>query len=72
MTLCMYGVLQGENDSECKTKIKEFYNVVKTKKGKFSASRTADARKSLLNNECPTVYGASSYINEIINKFGRL
>lgn len=72
MTLCMWGKLNGSDSDGCQGQIKKFFNIVGTKKGKFNASRTADARKSALMNECPANMVPVQYINDIVNKYGRL
>ncbi|MBG6246661.1 killer protein (plasmid) [Candidatus Symbiopectobacterium sp. 'North America'] len=72
MTFCMWGKLNGSDSSECQGQIRKFFNIVGTKKGKFNPGRTADARKSALMNECPANMVPVQYINDIVNKYGRL
>ncbi|MFN2098380.1 conjugal transfer protein [Pantoea agglomerans] len=67
--MCMYGKVTGNSGGDdCKGPEKDFFDIVKKKKGKFQASKTSDARKTFLV-ECK---GADpSSIAEIISKFGR-
>lgn len=48
--LCLGGILLGgSNPSECNDHIKDYFSIVKKKKGSFSASRTANARMDYLD-----------------------
>ncbi|WP_210532033.1 hypothetical protein [Pantoea ananatis] len=69
MVMCMWGKVTGNSGGDdCKGPEKAFFDKVKKKKGKFSPSETADARKEMLMG-CK---GADpSSIAEIISKFGR-
>lgn len=68
MVLCMAAKAMGESGgSECRKYEKQFFNILKFKKGKFSASRTSNARESKLN-QCP---GADpSTVSGVIGAFG--
>ncbi|ENT3505872.1 killer protein [Salmonella enterica] len=72
MTLCMWGRVKGENSSECQGQVKKFFKKQVKKKGSFSPSRTADARKGMLQDECPSSMAPAYFIDEIIKKFGRI
>jgi len=68
MLLCMSaGGLT--SPKQCMDGINAFFKIRKTKKGHFSPSRTASARKSRLNS-CGD--GSKSKVNMIIAKFGHL
>ncbi|HCA7081255.1 TPA: killer protein [Citrobacter sedlakii] len=71
MTLCMWGKVKGENSSECQGQIKKFFKKQVKKKGSFSPSRTADARRGMLQDECPASMAPAQFINDVIGKFGR-
>lgn len=72
VTFCMWGKLNGASSKDCNSAEKEFFNIIKKKKGSFRPDKTFDARKSFLNQECPAVYGAGQQINMIMNKFGKV
>ncbi|WP_240152681.1 killer protein [Erwinia amylovora] len=72
MTLCMWGMVNGSDKDGCKSEIKNFFKKQVTSKGAFLPNPTADARKSMLENECPAAMAPASFISEIISKFGRL
>lgn len=70
IVLCMFGkATGGSGGSECSSPQKDFFNVVKTKKGKMRPDQTADARQKLLE-QCQGADPAS--IAQIISKFGRV
>ncbi|EED9870918.1 killer protein, partial [Salmonella enterica subsp. enterica] len=52
--------------------VKKFFKKQVKKKGSFSPSRTADARKGMLQDECPSSMAPAYFIDEIIKKFGRI
>lgn len=70
MVLCLGGRVMGDSGgAACKSYEKNYFSIIKKKKGKFSASRTAKARASALN-KCP---GADpKVISSIGAKFGRM
>jgi hypothetical protein len=68
----MWGKIKGENSSECRNQISDFFKKQVTKHGGFLPDHTADARQKMLNDECPSGYDASKNIAEIISKFGRM
>jgi nitrate/TMAO reductase-like tetraheme cytochrome c subunit len=72
MTMCMWGKIKGENSSECQGQIKKFFKKQVKKKGSFLPDHTADARKEMLQDECPSSMVPTQFIDEVINKFGRL
>ncbi|SEL88583.1 TrbM protein [Kosakonia sacchari] len=72
MTLCMWGKVQGENSSECQGQIKKFFKKQVKKKGSFLPDHTADARKEMLQDECPSSMAPAQFIDEVISKFGRV
>lgn len=66
--LCMSGLVQGVGVvNNCSGPVKDYFSIVKKKRGKFSASRTSSARLSFLNS-CPS---HSSWASKINNKYGR-
>lgn len=67
--LCLYGKAIGSGGgSECKSAEKDFFNIIKKKKGSIRWSKTFDARKAFLN-QCTTADPAA--ISKIMSKFGR-
>ncbi|EEX7658531.1 conjugal transfer protein [Escherichia coli] len=67
--LCLYGKAIGSGGgSECKSAEKDFFNIIKKKKGSIRWSKTFDARKAFLN-QCATADPAA--ISKIMSKFGR-
>ncbi|EEX7427893.1 conjugal transfer protein [Escherichia coli] len=67
--LCLYGKVIGSGGgSECKSAEKDFFNIIKKKKGSIRWSKTFDARKAFLN-QCTTADPAA--ISKIMSKFGR-
>ncbi|HAV7909711.1 TPA: conjugal transfer protein [Escherichia coli] len=68
--LCLYGKAVGQGGgSECRSAEKDFFNILKKKKGSIRWSKTFDARKSFLN-QCSTADPAA--ISKIMSKFGRV
>ena len=52
--LCLYGKAVGQGGgSECRSAEKDFFNILKKKKGSIRWSKTFDARKAFLN-QCST------------------
>lgn len=68
--LCLAGaVMTGDLASGCSGYAKDYFSIVKFKRGKFRASRTASARASFLN-QCPADDGG--FKSQIGSKFGSL
>lgn len=68
--LCLAGaIMTGDLESECSGYAKEYFSILKFKRGKFRASRTASARASFLN-QCPSDDGG--FKSKIGSKFGSL
>lgn len=68
--LCMAGVSQGVGVvSGCSGPVKDYFNITKTKKGKFSASRTSNARGSYLNSCAAGNTDTAAKVNQ---KYGRM
>ena len=68
VSLCMFGLLSGENDSTCKSAIAEYFGILVYKHGKIKWSQTANKRLSQLNS-CP---GADNdKMKEVNDKFGK-
>lgn len=59
----------GNGGSECRSAEKDFFNILKKKKGSIRWSKTFDARKAFLN-QCSTADPAA--ISKIMSKFGRV
>ncbi|WP_261388144.1 killer protein [Candidatus Pantoea soli] len=72
MTLCMWGKVSGSNKDNCEGEIKKFFKKQVKKKGSFLPDHTADARESMLRDECPASMVPSQFISQIISKVGRL
>ena len=68
--LCLYGKAVGQGGgSECRSAEKDFFNILKKKKGNIRWSKTFDARKAFLN-QCSTADPAA--ISKIMSKFGKI
>ncbi|EGF1765227.1 TPA: TrbM/KikA/MpfK family conjugal transfer protein [Escherichia coli] len=68
--LCLYGKAVGSGGgSECRSAEKDFFNILKKKKGSVRWSKTFDARKDFLN-QCSSADPAA--IAKIMSKFGRV
>lgn len=72
MVLCMWGKVSGSGSEGCNDQIKKFFKKQVTKKGAFRPDKTADARKDMLMQECPSAMAPAQFINDIISKFGRV
>lgn len=72
VTLCLWGKLNGENSNECSSAVKSFFSIKKTSKGSFLPDHTLSARKTFINDECPSEYQAAQFIQQILNKYGRV
>lgn len=70
IVLCMWGKVEGGNESHCDSSIKKFFSLnAFKKKGRFDPSGTLDMRKELLNG-CPAADPIS--VAKILSKFGRI
>ncbi len=68
--LCLYGKAVGQGGgSECRSAEKDFFNILKKKKGSIRWSKTFDARKAFLN-QCSTADPTA--ISKIMSKFGKI
>lgn len=68
--LCLAGaIMTGDLESNCSGYAKEYFSILKFKRGKFRASRTASARASFLN-QCPSDDGG--FKSKIGSQFGSL
>lgn len=65
----VYMEKQSGKESECRSAEKDFFNILKKKKGSIRWSKTFDARKAFLN-QCSTADPA--VISKIMSKFGRI
>lgn len=72
MTLCMWGKVNGSDKDNCNGQVKKFFKKQVKKKGSFLPNHTADARESMLRDECPASMVPSQFISKIISKFGKL
>ena len=72
VTLCLWEKMNGQSSDECKSPEKQFFNIVKKKKGSIRWGQTFNARKDFLNEECPAKYGASEHVEKVLNKFGKV
>ncbi|MCX8963095.1 killer protein [Erwinia psidii] len=68
----MWGKVNGSDNDGCQGQIKKFFKKQVTKKGVFLPDHTADARKDMLVNECPAAMAPTEFINDIIERFGRI
>ena len=66
--VCTVKLIGSGGGSECKSAEKDFFNIIKKKKGSIRWSKTFDARKAFLN-QCTTADPAA--ILKIMSKFGR-
>ncbi len=67
--LCMAGMLQGKGTvSGCSGPVSDFFSIVKTRKGKFKASATQEARRDFVN-QCESNNG---WGDRIANKYGKV
>lgn len=68
--LCLYGKATGNSGgSDCKSAEKDFFNILKKKKGSIRWNKTFDARKEFLN-QCSSASPAD--ISKIMSKFGKV
>ncbi|PHM25086.1 TrbM/KikA/MpfK family conjugal transfer protein [Xenorhabdus budapestensis] len=72
VTLCLWGKMKGSLSNECSKLERDFFNIVKKKRGSFLPNRTFDARKDFLNKECPGAYNVSQYVEKVLKKYGRV
>ena len=67
--LCMAGMLQGKGTvAGCDGPVKDFFDIVKKKKGKFKPDATQDARRQFVN-QCPAGDG---WGDKIADKYGKV
>lgn len=70
MVMCLAGKMKGEDGGDdCDEPIREYFSIIKKKKGKFSASRTAEARQRELEKCANDISGS---VDKVGSKFGRL
>ncbi|EFH4146395.1 TPA: TrbM/KikA/MpfK family conjugal transfer protein [Escherichia coli] len=68
--LCLYGKATGNSGGgECSGAEKDFFKILKFKKGSIKWNKTFDARKSFLN-QCSSADPAA--ISKIMSKFGKV
>ncbi|EBP8177998.1 conjugal transfer protein [Salmonella enterica] len=68
--LCLYGKAVGSGGGgECRSAEKDFFNIIKKKKGSIKWNQTFDARKAFLN-QCSAA--DPSAISKIMSKFGKV
>ncbi|EKQ8286756.1 conjugal transfer protein [Salmonella enterica] len=68
--LCLYGKAVGQGGGgECSGAERDFFNILKKKKGSIKWNKTFNARKDFLN-QCPAADPAT--ISKIMSKFGRV
>ncbi|WP_085446072.1 TrbM/KikA/MpfK family conjugal transfer protein [Escherichia coli] len=68
--LCLYGKATGNGGgSECRGAEKDFFNILKKKKGNIRWGKTFNARKAFLN-QCSAADPTA--IAKIMSKFGRV
>lgn len=68
--LCLYGKAVGANGgNECSSAERDFFNILKKKKGSIKWSQTYDARRNYLN-QCSVAEPGS--ISLIMSKFGKI
>ncbi|ECJ8168009.1 conjugal transfer protein [Salmonella enterica] len=68
--LCLYGKAVGQGGGgECRGAEKDFFNILKKKKGSIRWGKTFDARKAFLN-QCSSADPAA--VSKIMSKFGRV
>ncbi len=67
--LCMWGKLKGANPSECSGPIKDYFSIIKKKRGDIRWGKTSNARQDYLDS-CPQA--DSSKTKQINNKFGKM
>lgn len=66
--LCMWGKLKSANPSECNDAVKDYFDIIKKKKGKIKWSQTSNARQDFLDS-CPSA--DSDATKKINDKFGK-
>ncbi|PHM75513.1 TrbM/KikA/MpfK family conjugal transfer protein [Xenorhabdus cabanillasii] len=72
VTLCLWGKMNGSSSNECSKPERDFFNIVKKKRGSFLPNHTFDARKDFLKKECPNFYDVSQYVEKVLKKYGRV
>ncbi|WGO82270.1 TrbM/KikA/MpfK family conjugal transfer protein [Arsenophonus apicola] len=69
VVLCMYGKLQGNNQSECRRAVRKFFSLRKFGSHGFRPWKTFIKRKDFLNG-CPTADPA--VVSDIMKQFGKM
>lgn len=69
VVLCMYGKLQGNNQSECRGAVRKFFSLRKFGSHGFRPWKTFIKRKDFLNG-CPTADPA--VVSDIMKQFGKM
>lgn len=69
VVLCMYGKLQGINQSECSSAIRKFFSLKKFGRNGFRPWKTFVKRRDFLGG-CPTADPA--VVSDIMKRFGRM
>lgn len=69
VSICMFGYLNGENDSTCKSAIAEYFGILVYKHGDIKWSKTASKRLSQLQS-CPDA--DSDKMKSVNDKFGKV
>lgn len=69
VVLCMYGKLQGSNQSECSAAVRKFFSLRKFGRHGFQPWKTFIKRKDFLNG-CPTADPA--IVSDIMKQFGKM
>lgn len=69
VVLCMYGKLQGNNQSECSGAVRKFFSLRKFGRHGFDPWKTFVKRRDFLDG-CPTVDPA--IVSDIMKQFGKM
>ncbi|PAV05641.1 hypothetical protein CBG25_06250 [Arsenophonus sp. ENCA] len=69
VVLCMYGKLQGNNQSECSDAVRQFFSLSKFGRHGFDPWKTFMKRKYFLGG-CPTADPAA--VSDIMKQFGKM
>ncbi|MDY9648662.1 TrbM/KikA/MpfK family conjugal transfer protein [Escherichia coli] len=68
--LCLYGKAVGSGGGgECQRAEKDFFNILKKKKGSIRWNKTVDARKTFLN-QCSSA--DPTIVSNIMSKYGKV
>lgn len=69
IVLCMYGKLQGNNQSECSSAVSQFFSLNKFGRHGFDPWKTFVKRRDFLGG-CPTA--DPSVVSDIMKRFGKV